>query len=204
MLRHEWFSLFWLNDLVGNRSAGINIQLAANMQSPTNRSTDFRFSQLGAGCHGLSPCPVTVTTRIVTFLVGDPCKPSFATVTGRGGHPTHSHTHTHTRTEKATAFSVGKDPLVDFSTPQEIGTFSVRFVLVHSGVQQMSHLEKKQGDNNDGSLKVSGKYEKYSESWCVCVFQKNERQYCEYKPEGFVGIRRDSFIPNKWAAPCAW
>ena len=33
---------------------------------------------------------------------------------------------------------------------------------------------------------------------CVCVFQKNERQYCrEYKPEGFVGIRRDSFIPTK-------
>ncbi len=33
---------------------------------------------------GLSPCPVTVTTRIVMFSVGDPYKPSFATVTGRG------------------------------------------------------------------------------------------------------------------------
>ena len=33
---------------------------------------------------GLSPLPVTVTTRIITFLVGDPYKPSFATVTGRG------------------------------------------------------------------------------------------------------------------------
>ena len=34
---------------------------------------------------GLSPCPVTVTTRIITFLVGNPYKHSFVTVTGRGG-----------------------------------------------------------------------------------------------------------------------
>ncbi len=37
---------------------------------------------------GLSPLPVTVTTRIITSLVGDPYKPSFATVTGRGDNPT--------------------------------------------------------------------------------------------------------------------
>ena len=36
---------------------------------------------------GLSPLPVTVTTRIITLLVGDPYKPSFATVTGRGDNP---------------------------------------------------------------------------------------------------------------------
>ena len=36
---------------------------------------------------GLSPLPVTVTTRNITFLVGDPYKPSFATVTGRGDNP---------------------------------------------------------------------------------------------------------------------
>ena len=36
---------------------------------------------------GLSPLPVIVTTRIVVFLVGDPYKPSFATVTGRGDNP---------------------------------------------------------------------------------------------------------------------
>ena len=30
------------------------------------------------------PLPVTVTTRIITFLVGNPYKPSFATVTGWG------------------------------------------------------------------------------------------------------------------------
>ena len=39
---------------------------------------------------GLSPCPVTVTDRIVIFLVGDPYKPSFATVTGRGDNPSYT------------------------------------------------------------------------------------------------------------------
>ena len=38
-------------------------------------------------CIGLSPLPVRVTTRIITFLVGNPYKPSFTTVTGRGPHP---------------------------------------------------------------------------------------------------------------------
>ena len=33
---------------------------------------------------GLSPLPVTVTTRIITFLIGNPYKPSFVTVTGWG------------------------------------------------------------------------------------------------------------------------
>ena len=33
---------------------------------------------------GTTPHPVTVTTRIIMFLVGDPYKPSFVTVTGRG------------------------------------------------------------------------------------------------------------------------
>ena len=36
-------------------------------------------------CIGLPPCPVTVTTRIVIFLVGDPYKPSFATGILGGG-----------------------------------------------------------------------------------------------------------------------
>ena len=36
---------------------------------------------------GCGPHPVTVTTRIITFLVGNPYKPSFVTVTGRGPHP---------------------------------------------------------------------------------------------------------------------
>ena len=34
---------------------------------------------------GLPPHPVTVTTRIITFLIGNPYKPSFVTVTGWGG-----------------------------------------------------------------------------------------------------------------------
>ena len=35
----------------------------------------------------LSPFPVAVTTRIIPFLVGNPYKPSFATVTGKGDNP---------------------------------------------------------------------------------------------------------------------
>ena len=31
---------------------------------------------------GTTPQPVTVTTRILPFLVGNPCKPSFVTVAG--------------------------------------------------------------------------------------------------------------------------
>ena len=34
-----------------------------------------------------TPHPVTVTTRIITYLVGNPYKPSFATVTGWGVDP---------------------------------------------------------------------------------------------------------------------
>ena len=36
---------------------------------------------------GYGPFPVTVTTRIITFLVGNPYKPLFATITGKGPHP---------------------------------------------------------------------------------------------------------------------
>ncbi len=38
-----------------------------------------------------TPHPVTVTTRIITFLAGNPYKPSFATVTGWGVDPTWAH-----------------------------------------------------------------------------------------------------------------
>ena len=36
---------------------------------------------------GLSPFPVIVTTRIISCLVGDSYKPSFATITGKGDNP---------------------------------------------------------------------------------------------------------------------
>ena len=36
---------------------------------------------------GYGPFPVTVTTRIIIFLVGNPYKPLFATVTGKGPYP---------------------------------------------------------------------------------------------------------------------
>jgi len=34
-----------------------------------------------------TPRPVTVTTRIITLLIGNPYKPSFTTVTGWGVDP---------------------------------------------------------------------------------------------------------------------
>ncbi len=52
---------------------------------PTSqKETDTKWQALCVLYIGLFPCPVTVTTRIIIFLVGDPYKPSFATVTGRG------------------------------------------------------------------------------------------------------------------------
>ena len=48
---------------------------------------DFPFLPLSLFYLRSTPLPVTVTTRIITFLVGDPYKPSFATVTGRGVDP---------------------------------------------------------------------------------------------------------------------
>ena len=41
---------------------------------------------------GLSPCPVTVTTRIILFFVGDPEEKNiFTTITGRGSNPVFQH-----------------------------------------------------------------------------------------------------------------
>ena len=39
---------------------------------------------------GCGPLPATVATRIITYFVGDSYKPSFATVTRRGPHPTYT------------------------------------------------------------------------------------------------------------------
>ena len=49
----------------------------------TNRYPTGIMEYIGCG-----PLRVTVTIRIITFLVGDPYKPSFPTVTGRGPYPT--------------------------------------------------------------------------------------------------------------------
>ena len=64
----------------------------------TKDSTKWRLGPEGMGCRFPDAVqmleirinvrlshPVTVTTRIITFLVGNPYKPSFATVTGLGG-----------------------------------------------------------------------------------------------------------------------
>ena len=55
----------------------------------TNRVPSFFW--LGFLCYYLdvAPLTVTVTTMIMTFLVGNPYKPSFTTVTVRGPHPSY-------------------------------------------------------------------------------------------------------------------
>ena len=46
----------------------------------------FLFDGYDGRYLGCGPLTVTVTTRIITFSVGRPYKPSFTTVTGRGPH----------------------------------------------------------------------------------------------------------------------
>ena len=56
------------------------------------KSAPFFYGALGMSW--VVPLPrMPVTTRIVMFLVGDPYKPSFATVTGRGDNPRHVLSH---------------------------------------------------------------------------------------------------------------
>ena len=54
---------------------------------PENGS--YRHQKLEQVClyFGCGPLTVTVTTKIITFLMGNPYKPSFTTVTVRGPHP---------------------------------------------------------------------------------------------------------------------
>ena len=55
-----------------------------------NSATPSQNELFGKGLYfGYGPFPVTVTTRIITVLVGNPCKPLFATVTGKGPHTTY-------------------------------------------------------------------------------------------------------------------
>ena len=56
-----------------------------------NTHLDFRYAVIKSIAWGPVPLPrIPVTTRIITFLVGDSYKPAFATVTGRGDNPKHS------------------------------------------------------------------------------------------------------------------
>ena len=48
------------------------------------RTVGLVYSPDSCGYAYSTPHPVTVTTRIITFLIGNPYKPSFVTVTGWG------------------------------------------------------------------------------------------------------------------------
>ena len=84
-------SPFW-PPITTNRTMGqTSTKWSVNIATPTKCSsyaTQEFFQWYHATVYfGLSPLPVTVTTRIITFLVGNPYKPSFVTVTGRGDNP---------------------------------------------------------------------------------------------------------------------
>ncbi len=57
--------------------------------NPKNRQMWLcEFDTKNMGIPWVVPPPrMPVTTRIITFVVGNPYKPSFATVTGRGDNP---------------------------------------------------------------------------------------------------------------------
>ena len=68
------FGVFW----------GYHLQL----YPPPSNSHLFPLSPLLQHVHCFAACQlVTVTTRIISFLVGNPYKPVFVTVTGWGGRP---------------------------------------------------------------------------------------------------------------------
>ena len=78
ILEKKTLTLFW-----------IYINLEEFLVQTQNLARRIVFGAYHIGCKfGLSPFPVIVTTRILTCLVGDPYKPSFATATERG--PTQS------------------------------------------------------------------------------------------------------------------
>ena len=64
-------------------------QLQSPCDRPVGRFIREVISHLEVAYFGCGPLPVTVTTRVITNSVGNPYKPSFATVTGRGPHPRH-------------------------------------------------------------------------------------------------------------------
>ena len=81
-----WFQV--LPFLVPCLNWGKNLRLRSHAGNPPPRiSVIMENEGLRLGYLRCGPLPVTVTTRIITFSVGDPYKPSFSTVTGRGPHP---------------------------------------------------------------------------------------------------------------------
>ena len=91
------------NWMMINKGVLILITNSRFVKQPIKNGFLMVFGLLGDACHGLFkqkssvyryidiglfPFPVTVTTRIMTFLVGNH-SPSFATVTGRGDGTTH-------------------------------------------------------------------------------------------------------------------
>ena len=101
---------------------------------------------------GLSPLPVTVTTRIITFLVGDPYKPSFATVTGRGDNPSCMYTYNIFHAHRYTLRNFDYTPV---PSPPDTAP------LIYSEKEALDILEKKvhrhKSEKSGGLIKMMGK-----------------------------------------------
>ena len=73
--------------LIGDNNSSKIFLESGSLKKTTSRV--FRNDSCICLYVGLSPCPVTVTTRNITFLVGDPYKPSLFHCHWRGDNPTY-------------------------------------------------------------------------------------------------------------------
>ena len=90
-----WFQIFFVFTPIWGRWSNLTfIFFTRVVHPPISTPCVIQIHFWGSKCFDLkllkesfrsTPHPVTVTTRIITFLVGNPYKPSFATVTGWGG-----------------------------------------------------------------------------------------------------------------------
>ena len=77
-------------DLVWKRSVAVAPIFSGGPGETHGEDFPKRFSEdpwemfFSTQCFGTAPHPVTVTTRMIPFLVGNPSKPSFVTVSGWG------------------------------------------------------------------------------------------------------------------------
>ncbi len=96
VLSDEWMNTSFLNQFLISLASTFSLVRQVGFHSWTVKSlafkspvtVDVKITGKGKRLYIRStPHPVTVTTRIITFLVGNPYKPSFVTVTGWGGTP---------------------------------------------------------------------------------------------------------------------
>ena len=89
--------------------------------------------------HGLVPFPVIVTTRIISCLVGDSYKLSFATISGKGDNPTYPiYSFIHIFPSLCSLFSIAPQTIEFYWEICDVDIhglwIDVGFALFHNGV----------------------------------------------------------------------